>query len=45
MTVVKVRVNKTGKIICVKEWQHGYTDAFGNFYARSEVKFLESEKL
>ena len=45
MTVVKVRVKKTGQIIRVKEWNNGYTDARGDFYARSEVKFLESERL
>lgn len=45
MVAVKVRVKKTGKIIWVKEWPDGYTDARGDFYARSEVKFLESERL
>lgn len=45
MTVVKVRVKKTGQVICVKEWENGYTDACGNFYARAEVEYLELEKL
>ena len=45
MTVVKVRVKQTGRIIRVKEWNNGYTDALGGFYARAEVQFLESEKL
>lgn len=45
MTVVKVRVKKTGQVISVKEWENGYTDACGNFYERADVQFLESEKL
>jgi hypothetical protein len=45
MTVVKVRVKETGQVIRVKEWNNGYTDARGDFYARADVQFLESEKL
>lgn len=45
MTVVKVRIKQTGQVVRVKEWENGYTDACGNFYARADVEFLESEKL